>query len=344
MYRVKFLKNRNPVRIGIDPRLTDLPPGGNARVWKQMFCALDGIGALDTSARPDIWFYSAHGGKPDLVGPSVAVAYEAGWTVSGNRENYPQNFIDAIDRGTREGLAHADAVITGAHSAKKEIADAYQLNWDSIHVIPFGVDLELFRPERRGEIETSEFSGLLKDRPFVLFVNSFAPRKNLGIVRSAMEQLLHEGFPHCLVLVGKAVGHLGGELEAIEEQATRQFQGFPDRVIWLKDISDMQLAILMANADVLCAPSQHEGFGFTVLEAMAAGTPVVVSNKGSLPEIVGGAGRIVEPTVNEVVVALKAILSNPQPQRLRSEVRRQAEIFSWEITARRWQQVAKETL
>ena len=137
-----------------------------------------------------------------------------------------------------------------------------------------------------------------------------------------MEQLLHEGFPHCLVLVGKAPSHLGGDLEAIEEQATRQFQSFPDRVIWLKDISDMQLAILMANADVLCAPSQHEGFGFTVLEAMAAGTPVVVSNKGSLPEIVGGAGRIVEPTVNEVVVALKAILSNPQPQRLCPEPRK----------------------
>ncbi len=61
MYRVIFLKNRNAVRIGIDPRLADLPPGGNARVWKQMFRALDGIGALDTSARPDIWFYSAHG-------------------------------------------------------------------------------------------------------------------------------------------------------------------------------------------------------------------------------------------------------------------------------------------
>jgi glycosyltransferase involved in cell wall biosynthesis len=309
-----------------------------------MFRALDGIGALDTSARPDIWFYSAHGGKPDLVGPSVAIAYEAGWTISGNRENYPQNFIDAIDRGTRGGLAHADAIITGAHSAKKEIADAYRLNWDRIHVIPFGVDLELFRPQRRDEIETTEFSRLLRGRPFVLFVNSFAPRKNLGIVRSATEQLMHEGFPHCLVLVGKAPSHLGGDLEIIEEQATRQFQSFPDRVIWLKDISDIHLAMLMANADVLCAPSQHEGFGFTVLEAMAAGTPVVVSNKGSLPELVGEAGSVVEPTVDEVATALRAILGDPEPQRLRTNVRRQAQTFSWETTARRWQQVSKETL
>ena len=155
-----------------------------------------------------------------------------------------------------------------------------------------------------------------------------------------MESILREGFPHCLVVVGRAPVRLGGDVTAIEEAAFAQFGDVPDRVIGYQNLSDHELAVLMAGADALCSPSAHEGFGLTVLEAMASGAPVVVSNRGSLPELVGSAGLVVEPTAEDVAEGLRTILAHSDLSGLRSSARRQAEKFPWSRTASGWVDVA----
>ena len=77
-------------------------------------------------------------------------------------------------------------------------------------------------------------------------------------------------------------------------------------------VTDAELAALMAGAAAFCLPSLYEGFGLTALEAMACGAPVVVSDRGALPEVVGDAGVIVAPSADGVRSALARILRDPE--------------------------------
>jgi len=210
-------------------------------------------------------------------------------------------------------------------------------------VVPFGVDLDGFNPNRKGDLASLPELGQLVGTPFIAFVNSLAPRKNVGIVREAVQQLLSDDFPHRLVMVASAAKHLGGDVEEIEREAFAQFPGLEGRVIRLQGVSDHALAVMLANASVLCAPSSHEGFGLTVLEAMASGTPVVAGRRGALPEVVGTGGILVEPTVEDVTSGLRRILDSDLEQ-WRISARAQALNFPWSRTAEGWAKVAKSVV
>jgi glycosyltransferase involved in cell wall biosynthesis len=103
---------------------------------------------------------------------------------------------------------------------------------------------------------------------------------------------------------------------------------------------DRELAALMAGADVYCLPSLYEGFGITVLEAMACGAAVVVSDRGSLPEVVGEAGVVVAPQAQPLAAALEALLRDPQRRhRLGAAAVQRAAGFSWARCAESWLEV-----
>jgi alpha-1,3-rhamnosyl/mannosyltransferase len=107
------------------------------------------------------------------------------------------------------------------------------------------------------------------------------------------------------------------------------------RVQYLGYVDDETLAGLYAQARVFILPSQDEGFGLPALEAMASGTPVIVSDGGALPEVVGEAGwvvRLSNPT--ELENALLAILNDATLQcKLREKGLQRASEFSWQTTA-----------
>jgi glycosyltransferase involved in cell wall biosynthesis len=171
--------------------------------------------------------------------------------------------------------------------------------------------------------------------------STHSPRKNVGVVRDAMEMLGADGYPHALVLVAGMPAHLQAYDPDAERRAFAPLGGDDYRVFRLMGLSDDQLASVMAAATALCAPSWHEGFGLTVLEAMATGIPVVVSDRGSLPEVVGAAGVVVSPTASAVAGALRAIIDAPEAAAsLGRSARRRAEEFTWERTAHGWLDVA----
>jgi len=108
-----------------------------------------------------------------------------------------------------------------------------------------------------------------------------------------------------------------------------------DDVIFLGRVSTEELLMLYNAAQMLVAPSIYEGFGLSPLEAMACGTPVVVSSVASLPEIVGDAGLLVDPQDEEATtVAIWRLLSDSE---LRSSLVekgiRRAAVFSWDKAA-----------
>jgi glycosyltransferase involved in cell wall biosynthesis len=123
---------------------------------------------------------------------------------------------------------------------------------------------------------------------YVVTVGAVGPRKNLGLLLDALAGINAVARPLLAV-----VGADGGAGASLREHATRA--GVADHVRWTGRVSDADLVALVQGARVLAHPSHYEGFGLTPLEAMAAGTPVVASASGSVPEVVGDAGLLLDP-------------------------------------------------
>ena len=157
--------------------------------------------------------------------------------------------------------------------------------------------------------------------PYILFVGNLFPYKNVKILIDAFLSI-KDRIDHRLVIVGR-----------------REFSELAlpvhERILYLGYIGQEDLPKIYCYADLLVHPSLSEGFGFTLLEAMACGTPVLASNRASMPEIVGDAGLLFDPTdCGELSSLLLSVLSR---KALREELSekglRQAARFSWEEAA-----------
>ncbi len=165
----------------------------------------------------------------------------------------------------------------------------------------------------------------------IVFVGTIEPRKNLPMLFAAYARIVSRrpGVPP-LVVAGRRVDQSSSILDrlaAMPAVAGRvQYRGY---------ISDEERQALYGEASMLVLPSLEEGFGMTVVEAMQAGVPVVASARGALPEVVGDAGLIVDPTsVEEIAAAIERLLDSPEERRRRAERgRRQAARFSWSASA-----------
>lgn len=206
-------------------------------------------------------------------------------------------------------------------------------------------DVEARYPETKGRV-TTVYPGLepsfavnlsanghhrMHPRPYVLFVGSVEPRKNLPRAIHAFERAMAEtGLPHDFVLCGPLGWRYEKSLAAIE--------GSPlgDRVQRVGFVPESDLPYWYAGADLVLYPSLAEGFGFPVLEAMAAGAPVVSSDCSSIPEVGGGAAQLVSPKSTAAIAdAIARVLTQPElAAEMRVRGREQAARFSWERTAR----------
>jgi len=175
--------------------------------------------------------------------------------------------------------------------------------------------------------------------PYVLYAAILHPRKNLAVLRDAMSRLAAQGLPHLLVVAGRPAPD-GSDVVALQRAATAELPGAPGRVVFMGQPSDRQLAALMAGAAAYCLPSLYEGFGLTVLEAMACGTPVVVSDRGALPEVVGGhrRGRRARSRRAGIRPGGAARRSRARAATGGAAAKRAAE-FTWERTADGWLRV-----
>jgi glycosyltransferase involved in cell wall biosynthesis len=162
--------------------------------------------------------------------------------------------------------------------------------------------------------------------PFLLYVGTLEPRKNLGALLRALEQLPPaEAAPLALA------GPRGWLDEPIVAQARR----LGERVRLLGPVPAADLPALYAAASAFVFPSLYEGFGLPPLEAMAAGTPVVAARASCLPEVLGDAALFVPPEDEAgLTEALRAILADaPLRADLRARGLAQAARYSWERTA-----------
>jgi glycosyltransferase involved in cell wall biosynthesis len=229
----------------------------------------------------------------------------------------------------------AAAVITVSQSAKTDIVRVLGLTPDKVRVIYEAPSPHFHRLTDRGALEDVRRRYDLPER-FVLHVGTLEPRKNLIRLLKALAMLrqAHQ-MDHRLVLVGNQGWHHGEIFAAVERFDLRscvQFAGY----VPLDD-----LVAVYNLADALVFPSLYEGFGLPVVEAMACGTPVVTTTRGSLREIAGDAAIFVEPTETESIAdGLRQILEDAN---LRAELRQRGQErvkqFSWERAAHQTLQV-----
>ena len=162
--------------------------------------------------------------------------------------------------------------------------------------------------------------------PYILYVGNFRRHKNLHRLLQAFHGLDYPDLR--LLLTGSLAPPIEGLLEIL---------GLRSRVGFLGTPSDNELSSIYRGALCLVLPSLIEGFGLPALEAMACGTPVVVSNRTALPEIVGGAGLLVDPLdVRDIQRALDRVLCDSELRAARRQAGlRRAGEYSWDQVAAR---------
>lgn len=234
----------------------------------------------------------------------------------------------AIRRVTRL----ADAVIVDAAAVKTLVVERLGVDERRVHVVPIGVDAELFRrpPPGVGEAMRGRFG--LADRPFVLFVGTVEPRKNVPTLLQAFERLQRSGrVSDGLRLV--VAGPRGWRGDAALRTAERL--GLRD-VVFTGPVSDAELVGLYSEASLFVFPSLYEGFGLPALEAMACAVPVVASDIPVLREVLGDAARFAPPTDAEALAAAMERVLTDEGERamLVARGRRRVARFTWDETAR----------
>jgi glycosyltransferase involved in cell wall biosynthesis len=235
-------------------------------------------------------------------------------------------YYSQIDRGVRR----AQHVIVPSHSTKNDVISHLGVPDSKISVI-YEAAAPLYRPipvapaladlQRRYDIPDK----------YMLFVSTIEPRKNIGGLLRAFHHLRQKYNVHDvgLVLAGKP-GWLYEEIYRVVEDL-----GLKQSTFFIGRVTDEDLHKLYVAAQVHLHPALYEGFGLPPLEAMACGTPTIVSNTSSLPEVVGDAALTVDPKDwEEIAVAMHRVLSNPDlRQELRQKGMQRAAIFSWRRAA-----------
>jgi glycosyltransferase involved in cell wall biosynthesis len=234
-------------------------------------------------------------------------------------------------------LRRVARVVCDTNSTKADVMRLRQVPENRICVIPPGVERRFAAlPDEARVALRSTIQGVRKH--VILHVSTGHAYKNSAQPVRVAHSLSSVGFDTCLIRVGRPLRR--------EEAALARELKIEDRIIELGIVSDSRLVEIYNAADVLVFPSHYEGFGWPPLEAMACGTPVVVSTAPSLLEVVGTAGLTAPGTDTRAFAgAVRTILDSSS---LRAELREKglarAAEYSWEKTAAAYEDVYTEVL
>ncbi len=225
-------------------------------------------------------------------------------------------------RRIREAVERADHVVTYSEFTASEVREEYGLPQDRVHPVLLGVDADAHAPASPVEVEKLR----AKHGDYVISIGIVTPRKNFEALVRAVAPLDAVR----LILVGRPADAEPAVQDTI--RATKM----QERVTRLESVSHTDLVALTSAARVCAVPSLYEGFGLTVLEAMACGTPVVSSRAASLPEAAGEAALLTDASdVDALSDALRRVLMDTElANQLRTLGLARAREMSWAASAR----------
>ena len=282
----------------------------------------------------------AHGRDQILFCPSYVAPLGARCPIAvvhhGSYERYPQAF-GPLQRArgniiNRLSARRADLLITVSESSKRDMIEFYGLTADRIHVIPEGVDLELFRPsENTSALREFRQRSLGADVPFILYVGKPIRRHNIAPMLEAYSRLLRQGVTEHRFLF------IGAGLPGIDVAPLVADLGLEHHVTLVDHAGPETVALAMQASSLLIYPSSYEGFGMPVLEAMACGVPAIALDNTAFPEFAGGVAYLApDAAVETLFRAMDEVLHD---EGMRRQMRRdgpvRARAYDWRLLAQR---------
>ncbi|HEX4548816.1 glycosyltransferase family 1 protein [Pseudomonas sp.] len=305
----------------LTPLLRQIPGAYQARRWLEQKRFDQGRAQnIDLYHEPSLW-------PLHFDGPTVITLHDL--THLHFPAAQPPARVKEIERRLEAGVAQSQRILTDSQAIADEAQAYFGLPAERFVVAPLGV-AERFYPREPEAIKSVLKAHAVEAREYFLCVGTLEPRKNLNLALQAhalLPESLRQRFP--LLIVGMA----GWQPSQFSDQLRRGLAS--GHVCLLGYLADEHVAQLLAGARALVFPSLYEGFGLPVLEAMASGTPVILSRTSAMPEVAGAAGNYIEPdNADSLRDAMSRLIDDQVHWQVCQEAGlQQARRFSWKRCA-----------
>jgi D-inositol-3-phosphate glycosyltransferase len=247
-----------------------------------------------------------------------------------------KNSVDVDTRESELRIANEKKLVQTCHRLvvptqreRESLVRFYGAHEEKIGVVPCGVNLELFRPEKR--VLARRQLGFKPDDHILLYVGRFEPLKGLDILLEAMAALKSVDRLRLVIVGGDGENHFGHQSL---KQRTHEL-GISDRCLFTGPIEQMKLPPYYNSADMLVIPSRYESFGLVGLEALACGRPVVSTPVGAMAEQLreARAVRVISKISPQLLAGeIQSLIADRSPPSA-AEIRRSALGYSWSNVA-----------
>ncbi len=285
---------------------------------------------IEWTSRFDVLFATNYFPPPTNRRELATVVHDLGF------ERFPET-APHVDEGwralLRRAIERSAALIVPSRATAVDLQEFHGVDERRITVIPHGVNADQIRsvPQRAGQAVRRRFG--IEGR-FVLFVGGLEPRKNLEALARAFADVDTDAM---LVIAGGPVPWYPETPQRLRSQIDALPAAIRRRIVLIGFVGFSEKRALLSQATIVAYPSLYEGFGFPVLEGMAARVPVLTSNVASLPEVAGQAAYLVDPNdEKQITTGLQELLDDEGLRdRLIGAGLARAARFTWHETARR---------
>ncbi len=276
---------------------------------------------------------------PHVGGKTVVTVHDMAYLSCG--ETVRDRTRRMLEVGLETSMERADRIIAPSDFSRREIIRYFPRFEGKIRVVPCGVDKARFHPVTDAAALRDVRTRYGLGEQYFLYLGTIEPRKNLEMLIKAYYQfaMAHRTAPQLVLAGGK-----GWLYDSIFEQV--QQLHLDKQIIFTEYVEDKDICAMMSGALAFVFPSLYEGFGIPPLEAMACGTPVLVSDAASLPEVTSTAAVIVRPDdAGSIAEGLHALYTDAAlRERLRMQGMARAEQLSWRHSAELLYRVYEELL
>lgn len=289
---------------------------GPKKLWTQFALPLK----LTFGSKLDIFFSLGHYGPRFSKIPYAITIFDLSYL------HFPKLFnkddLFQLVNWSKYSIAKSRHIFAISESTKSDIIKNYKVDQSKITVTYMGYNQKLFKPQSKSDIDLVKTKYKIEG-DYIIFVGTLQPRKNIERLIEAFVGLQSETLK--LVIVGRKGWMYNQIFEKVKDL------NIENKVIFTDFVPELDLPSLISGAKAYVLPSLWEGFGIPVIETQACGTPVVVSNTSSLPEIVGDSGVLVDPaSTKSIKEGIEKILKNPTfASELSEKGLKNAQRFSW---------------
>jgi len=337
-------KIRFTIYLKSQPR-EDMPPESDR--WKYKVIPGHGLWImrkltphlLFSKDKPDLFFTPSHYVPPITTMPRICSIMDLGYLeFSGQFKPYD---YWQLRLWSAYSIMVSKYIISISNATKQSIIQHYPHSKKKIEVIPLAYDKEIFNKKTSTKEINSIKKKYTKGSDYILFLSTLKPSKNIeGLIKAWSK--VQSNFPNVKLAIA---GKKGWLYESIF-QMTKDLD-ISNRVIFTGFIPETDKPALIAGAKIFILPSFWEGFGLDVLNAFAKGTPVICSNRGSLPEVAGKAAVLVDPKNEDGISQAISSVLTMNKKRYNGLIEKgfaQAAGFSWENTAKKTLEVFNKAL